>query len=98
MKTSGNPLPWSALLRLRFGQLRLIVELSETGSIRRAASKLNMTQPAASKALKELEAIVGVRLYERTVQGVTTTPAGITATRGAKLLLAELEILANEVR
>jgi DNA-binding transcriptional LysR family regulator len=98
MKTSSYLLPWPALLRLKFGQLRLVTELSETGSIRRAASKLNMTQPAVSKALKQLESIVGARLYERSVQGVTPTPAGITAARGAKLLLAELEMLAIEIR
>lgn len=68
------------------------------GSIRAAATRLHMTQPAVSKALKEVESIVGARLYERSAQGVTPTAAGVTAARGAKLLLAELEMLAAEIR
>jgi DNA-binding transcriptional LysR family regulator len=72
--------------------------MEEGGSIRRCAARLNMTQPAASKALKELEAILGARLYERSVHGVKPTLAGVTAARGAKLLLAELSMLAKEVR
>src|SRR5688572_19891836 len=88
----------SALGRLRFGQLRLLAEMEAGGSIRRCAAKLNMSQPAVSKALKELEAILGARLYERSVSGVKPTAAGETATRGAKLLLAELGMLAKEVQ
>src|SRR5687768_2937053 len=88
----------AAISRLRFGQLRLLAEMERGGSIRRAARLLNMTQPAVSKALKELESIVGARLYERGVRGVTATAAGNTAARGAKLLLAELGMLAEEIR
>jgi LysR family transcriptional regulator, regulator of abg operon len=84
--------------RLRFGQLRLLTEMEKTGSIRRAAAQLNITQPAVSKALKEVERILGARLYDRGIQGVTATPAGHTAARGAKLLLAELAMLADEIR
>jgi DNA-binding transcriptional LysR family regulator len=83
--------------RLRFSQLRLLTEM-EKGSIRRAAAHLNMTQPAVSKALKDLEAVLGARLYERSARGVTPTPAGRAAARGAKLLLAELATLTEEIR
>jgi molybdate transport repressor ModE-like protein len=88
----------SAMARLRFGQLRLLAEMERSGSIRRAAQQLNITQPAVSKALKEVEAILGARLYERSVQGVRPTAAGQAAARGAKLLLAELGMLAEEIR
>jgi molybdate transport repressor ModE-like protein len=88
----------ASIAKLRFGQLRLLAVMERTGSIRRAAAQVNMTQPAVSKALKELEAILGARLYERTSQGVVATPAGVTAARGAKLLLAELGMLAEEIR
>lgn len=87
------------LTKLRFGQLWLLSDLYEGagGSIRQCAARLNLTQPAVSKALKELEAILGARLYERSVRGVVPTAAGVTAARGAKLLLAELGLLAKEV-
>lgn len=87
-----------AFTRLRFGQLRLIVEMHESGSIRRAAGRLHMTQPAVSKSLKEVELILGARLYERTARGVTPTAAGQIAARGAKLLIAEFGMLAKEIR
>lgn len=84
--------------RLRFGQLRLLAAMERSGSIRRTAQQVNMTQPAVSKALKELETLLGARLYERTSRGVVPTAAGLTAARGAKLLLAELGMLAEEIR
>ena len=88
----------NALLRLRFGQLRLLVQMSRSGSIRRTAVELNMTQSALSKALKDLESLLGARLYERSAHGVVATAAGRTATRGATLLLAELDMFVRELR
>jgi molybdate transport repressor ModE-like protein len=92
------PLREPSIAKLRFGQLRLLAAMEKTGSIRRAAAEVSMTQPAVSKALKELEAILGARLYERSSQGVIATAAGQIAARGAKLLLAELGMLTQEIR
>jgi LysR family glycine cleavage system transcriptional activator len=46
------------------------------GSTQRAASELNVTQPAISQVVKALEDYVGVRLLDRTTRPVTLTPAG----------------------
>jgi DNA-binding transcriptional LysR family regulator len=48
--------------RLRLRHLQLMVALSETESLRSAADDLAMTQPAATKALQELEDTVGAKL------------------------------------
>ncbi|MCZ8256408.1 MAG: LysR family transcriptional regulator, partial [Polaromonas sp.] len=73
--------------RLRFRHLRLITELQRGGSLRAAAQALNLTQPALSKALAEIEGAFGFALFTRTARGLTPTPQGVVALRGAALLL-----------
>ena len=51
--------PWYVRTRLKTRQLLLVVALAEEGNIHRAAAVLNMTQPAASKLLRELEPFLG---------------------------------------
>lgn len=57
--------PWFLRARLKMRQLLLLVALDEEGNIHRAAETLYMSQPAASKLLKDLEEMMGVRLFER---------------------------------
>ncbi len=45
-----------------------------TGTLRAAAEQLGITQPAATVMLKELEAAVGVSLFEREGRGLRATP------------------------
>ena len=51
---------WFIRARLKTRQLLLLVALAEEGNIHRAAQVLNMTQPAASKLLKDLEDVLEV--------------------------------------
>ena len=46
------------------------------GSVQRAASELNVTQPAVSQALRQLEEHVGTRLLDRSTRPATRTEAG----------------------
>lgn len=48
----------------------------ESGSITRAAAQLNMTQPAVSKAIKELESFYSVELFERIRKRIYITESG----------------------
>jgi Bacterial regulatory helix-turn-helix protein, lysR family len=50
----GSPAPLEPKT-MRLQQLQLIVALAEAGSLRAAASRMNVTQPALSKALSQLE-------------------------------------------
>jgi DNA-binding transcriptional LysR family regulator len=84
--------------RLRFRHLRLITELQRDGSLRAAAQTLNLTQPAVSKALGEIESAFGFALFIRTARGVTPTAQGAIAIRGAALLLQELAHLRSEAQ
>jgi DNA-binding transcriptional LysR family regulator len=62
--------------RLKLRDLRLLESVVRSRSIARAAKQLNLTQPAVSKALSELEHMLGVRLVDRSRQGIEPTPYG----------------------
>lgn len=76
--------------RLRFRHLQLLVDLQRGGSLRAAAAMHNLTQPALSKALHEIEGAFGFALFVRSARGLAPTPRGEVAIRGAALLLQEL--------
>src|SRR5690242_16305570 len=86
------------LSRLRFRHLQMLGALADTGGIRRAAQRLNLTQPAVSKALGEIEQAFGYALFTRTPKGLAPTPAGRVVLRGAALLVNEASQLHAEAR
>ena len=54
---------WENALRLR--HIRCFLEVARVESVSVAAAQLNITQPAVSKTLKELETLLGTRLFDR---------------------------------
>src|ERR1700682_5045569 len=62
--------------RLRLRDVDILLAVIETGSMGKAAGALNMSQPAVSKAVAYLEHTLGVRLLDRSRQGVEPTPYG----------------------
>ena len=56
--------------------LRYFVAIAEEGSFTRAARRSYVAQPALSRQIRDLEAEVGVPLFQRTPRGVRLTPAG----------------------
>ena len=56
--------------------LRCFVTVAREGTVSRAASLLNLTQPAVSLQLKGLEESTGLQLFNRTPGGFTLTEAG----------------------
>jgi DNA-binding transcriptional LysR family regulator len=83
--------------RLRMRHLHLIQALSACSSLRQAAEELAMTQPAATKALQEMEDILGVALFVRHSRGMEATIYGEAVTRYAKLVFADMEALHDEL-
>jgi DNA-binding transcriptional LysR family regulator len=79
-------------IRLKMRQLLLLIALDEQRNIHRAASSLQMTQPAASKQLKELEDLLNVRLFERRPHGMEPTLYGETMIRQARMALISLSL------
>ena len=83
--------------RVKLKQLRLVVALGDCPTIRHAAEGLNMSQPAATKLLKDLEADLGLDLFDRTNRGVVPTEYGGALIRHGKLVLAQLAHAAQEL-
>lgn len=76
--------------KLRLRHLELIDALGETLNIHHAAPRLNLSQPATSKLLREVEEIYQARLFERLPRGLRATAAGETVIRWARLLLHQM--------
>ncbi|KAA0182777.1 LysR family transcriptional regulator [Cupriavidus gilardii] len=89
--------PWYIRARLKTRQLLLLVALAEEGNIHRAAAVLNMTQPAASKLLRELEEMLGVPLFERLPRGMRPTLYGDAMIRHARAVVGSLDQAQQEV-
>ncbi|CAG2128682.1 LysR substrate-binding domain-containing protein [Cupriavidus plantarum] len=89
--------PWYVRARLKTRQLMLLVALDEEGNIHRAAEALNMTQPAASKLLRELETMLDVPLFERLPRGMRPTLYGEAMIRHARAVVGSLDQAQEEV-
>src|SRR5689334_7258337 len=88
---------WLARSRLSAKQLALLVQLDEKRSVLHAAEASHLTQPAASKALGQLEEALGVPLFDRHARGVVPTPYGEILVRHARSVLAELKQTHDEL-
>lgn len=62
--------------RIKIRHLQALTEIVRQGSLKRAAEKLFLTQPAISRTLSELEDILGAELLKRGRGGVSLTPQG----------------------
>ncbi|MDF0600288.1 LysR family transcriptional regulator [Psychromarinibacter sp. C21-152] len=74
-----------------FFQLRCFVAVAEELNFRRAAERLNMTQPPLSRQIKLLEHGIGLLLLERSNRQVRLTPAGESFYASATQLLQRTE-------
>lgn len=71
--------------------LRLLIAISDAGSLSQAATKFPIALSAASNRLRHFEQRCGVILFTRSVGGVTATPAGRIVLDHARRLLAEVD-------
>jgi DNA-binding transcriptional LysR family regulator len=76
--------------RLDSRALTLFVAVARHLSFRRAAQELHLSQPPLSRAIRELEERLGVRLFERDTQAVALTEAGRALLPRAERILALL--------
>lgn len=77
--------------------LRLISAIAELGSMTEAARTLNLTQPALSHQLRELEARLRSPLFVRTGRRMVLTPAGEQLAQVARGVLAQVETFERQV-
>ena len=89
--------PWYLRARLKTRQLMLLIAISDEGNIHRAAEILNMSQPAASKLLKDLEDVLDISLFDRLPRGMRPTWYGEALIRHARIALSSLALAGSEL-
>ncbi len=88
---------WFLKARLKTRQLLLLIALDDYRNIHRAADELHMTQPAASKQIKDLEEMLDVRLFDRLPRGMEPTIYGETMIRHARMALTSLSLAHDDI-
>ncbi|HYH22284.1 MAG TPA: LysR family transcriptional regulator [Azospirillum sp.] len=76
---------------LNFRHVKYFVATANLGQVSRAARELSISQSAITSAIKELEAEVGARLFQRTAQGMELTEAGRHFLDSSHRILASVE-------
>ena len=93
-----SQLDWYLTVNLRARHLRLLVAVDDFRNLRQVASNSYITVPAVSKALGEIESALGVKLFERTVNGLRATAYGECVVRQARTVLSHLSQTAEEIK
>jgi LysR family transcriptional regulator, hydrogen peroxide-inducible genes activator len=79
-------------------QLECLVAVAETGSFRRAATALGISQPALSVQVQAAEHVLGIQVFERDRRSVLITPAGDDVVGRAREALAAVDAVADAAR
>ncbi|WP_108663011.1 LysR family transcriptional regulator [Acuticoccus kandeliae] len=86
------------LRNISIRQLEAFMAVMETGNFTRAAERCGITQPSLSQAIRELEAELGLPLFNRTTRRVEPTAAGVEFAEDAAKILDDLERSVASVR
>jgi LysR family transcriptional regulator for metE and metH len=78
--------------------LRMICAIDATGNMTRAASRLNISQPALSQQLKDIEGKLKADLFFRTRKKLILTPIGKRLLKTAKHVIADIDGAELEIR
>jgi len=79
-------------------QLETFLAVAEAGSFRRAAERLQVSQPSVTTRIQRLEATLGVKLFNRTTRQVSMTEAGERLRGQAEQTVCELRSMVDEMR
>ncbi|MDX1529795.1 MAG: LysR family transcriptional regulator [Gammaproteobacteria bacterium] len=79
-------------------RLRTLIAVADWGSVSEAARRLHITQPALSRRIKEFEAELGVKLFERVGRGLVPTGEGEELLQHGRGLLDQVEALEEHAR
>jgi DNA-binding transcriptional LysR family regulator len=90
---------WDARIgrRVRLRDLHVLLTVVQRGSMAKAAQHLSVTQPAVSKSIADLEHVLGVRLLDRSPQGVEPTAYGRVLARRGLAVFDELRQGVGEI-
>ena len=75
--------------------MKYAVEVARIGSINKAAEQLYIAQPNLSRCIKELEADLGIVIFDRTFKGMKLTPDGEEFIHYAQKVLSQIDDIEN---
>jgi DNA-binding transcriptional LysR family regulator len=92
-------MPWNNKIkrRLKLKDLDVFMAVAAVGGMGKAVERLNLSQPAISKAVADLERTLGVRLLDRSRQGVEPTPYGIALINRGTAVFDELRQCVGDI-
>ena len=73
--------------------MKYVVEVAQSGSLNKASEKLLIAPPNLSRCIKELEADLGIRVFDRTNKGMKLTPEGEEFILYARNILKQIDAL-----
>lgn len=78
--------------------IQQLLAVADSGSIRRAAEMLGMTQPGLSKNVRSIETRLGMAVFERSTTGATPTEIGALLLRRGRQILLDLDAIHRDLR
>lgn len=92
-------MPWNDQIkrRIKLKDLDVFMAVAAVGGMGKAAERLNLSQPAISKAIADLEQALGVRLLDRSRQGVEPTAYGTALIQRGAAVFDELRQGVNDI-
>ena len=78
---------------MNINQLKYVLEVAASSSMREASTRLYVSQPALSASIHELEEELGILIFERTNKGISLTDAGREFLSYAKKAVGQYEVL-----
>ena len=78
---------------MNINQLKYVLEVAGSSSMREASTRLYISQPALSESIRELEEELGILIFERTNKGISLTDEGRDFVSYAKQAVGQYEIL-----
>ena len=97
MEARADKLTHLMLSRLKLRHFSILDAIDKHRTISRSAVALQVTQPAMTRSLREIEEIFMARLFERSSSGLKATPAGEAALRYARLMLRHAEATSRQL-
>lgn len=78
--------------------MKYAVEVASAGSLNKASERLYVDQANLSRSIKELEASLGLAIFERSARGMKPTPDGEVFLKYAKNILGQIDKVENMFR